>query len=199
MTLTPSASSLLFGLLLGNTLMACSTIGSGASGAESAQSNPPMTFYDLQAQDLQGQTISFSQFRGKKVLLVNTASECGFTPQLAELQKLQDRFPDKLVVVGIPTNDFAGQEPLNNNEIGGFCTRNFGVNFLLLAKGTTRGPSKHPVIAWLTNRSLNGVSSTRVWWNFQKYLVDENGQWVAWYLPTTSPMSSRIIRQIEGR
>ena len=158
-----------------------------------------MTFYDLQAQDLQGQMISFSQFRGKKVLLVNTASQCGFTPQLAELQKLQDRYRDKLVVVGIPTNDFAGQEPLGNTEIGAFCTRNYGVNFLILAKGTTRGSSKHPVMEWLTTRSLNGVSSSRVWWNFQKYLVDEKGQLVTWFLPTTSPMSSRIARQIEGR
>lgn len=179
--------------------MACSTLESRPSGGEPAQPNPAMTFHDLQAQDLQGQTILFSQFRGKKVLVVNTASECGFTPQLAELQQVQDRFRDRLVVVGIPTNDFAGQEPLGNNEIGAFCSRNYGVNFLILAKGTTRGSGQDPVFRWLTSKSLNGVSSSRVWWNFQKYLVDEQGQLIDWYLPTTSPMASRLIRKIEGR
>jgi len=167
-------------------------------GAEK-KSDTPMNFYDLQAEDLQGQIISFSQFRGKKVLLVNTASECGFTPQLAELQKLQDRYQDRLVVVGIPTNDFGGQEPLGNSEIAAFCTRNYGVNFLLLAKGSTRGAGQHQVIRWLTTKSLNGVSSSKVWWNFQKYLVDEQGQLMNWYLPTTSPLASRLLRKIEGR
>lgn len=157
-----------------------------------------MNFYDLHAEDLQGQKISFSQFRGKKVLVVNTASQCGFTPQLAELQKLQDQFGDRLVVVGIPTNDFAGQEPLDNAGIGNFCARNYGVNFVILSKGSTRGKSQHAVFRWLTSRSLNGVSSSRIWWNFQKYLVDENGNLVTWFLPTTSPTATRVKRLIEN-
>jgi glutathione peroxidase len=199
LTFFSKVSSLTFALLLGKSLTACSTLESGTPGGEHAQLNSAMTFYDLQAPDLQGQTIFFSQFRGKKVLVVNTASECGFTSQLAKLQQLQDSYRDRLVVVGIPTNDFAGQEPLNNSEIGAFCSRNYGVNFLILAKGTARGSSIHPVLEWLTTRRLNGVSSSKVWWNFQKYLVDENGRLVTWYLPTTSPMASRVVRQIEGR
>lgn len=180
-------------------LSACSALEPSPPSGKVENPDSLMNFYELQAEDLQGHMIFFSQFRGKKVLLVNTASECGFTPQLSELQQLQDRFTDRLVVVGIPTNDFAGQEPLDNAAIGAFCTRNYGVNFLILAKGTTRGSGKHPVIQWLTTRSLNGVSSSKIWWNFQKYLVDENGHLMTWYLPTTSPMAARVVRQIEGR
>lgn len=156
----------------------------------------PMNFYELQATDLQGKLVRFDQFKGRKVLLVNTASECGFTPQLSQLQTLQERYPQDLVVVGIPTNDFAGQEPLNNTEIGAFCSRNYGVTFLILSKGSTKGPEQHQVFEWLTTRKLNGRSSSRIWWNFQKYLVDEEGRLVDWYLPTTSPLSSRICNRI---
>jgi len=157
----------------------------------------PSSFYDLTAETLDGQILKFSSFRGKKVLLVNTASECGFTPQYEALQAMHKKFGDRLIIVGLPTNDFGGQEPLDNASIGAFCTRNFGVDFLMLQKCATRGPNQHPVFAWLTKQSLNGRSSSRVWWNFQKYLVDENGQLIDFYYPFTKPDSRRIVRHIE--
>lgn len=166
-----------------------------------AQAGSPKTntmdFYKLQALDLYGNSVAFETFRGRKVLLVNTATGCGLAPQLKTLQDLQNRYKGRLVVVGIPTNDFIGQEPLSGARIGEHCQRNFGVEFLLLAKGTLRGKSKDPVLEWLTTQRLNGAFSTRIWWNYQKYLVDEKGRLVDWFLPWTSPLSGRLIHQIE--
>ena len=162
--------------------------------------SPPTTtmdFYQLKALDLEGKTVSFDAFRGRKVLLVNTATGCGLAPQLKDLQNLQNRYKGRLLVVGIPTNDFIGQEPLDGAQIGEHCLRNYGVEFLMLAKGTHRGSNKDPVLEWLTSKQLNGAFSTRIWWNYQKYLVDEKGRLVDWFLPWTSPNSSRLIRQIE--
>lgn len=169
------------------------------SGSQPSDNPKQMStsFYDLRAESLDGQTIDFASFRGKKVLLVNTASACGFTPQYAALQEIHAKYGDKLVVVGLPTNDFGGQEPLNNASIGTFCARNYGVDFLMLQKCSTRGPNQHPVFAWLTQQRLNGRSSSRVWWNFQKYLVDESGQLIDYYFSFTKPDSRRILRHIE--
>lgn len=158
----------------------------------------PISFYDLKAKTLEGQIVDFSSFRGKKVLLVNTASECGFTPQYEALQGLHKKYGHKLVVVGLPTNDFWGQEPLDNASIGTFCARNYGVDFLMLEKCSSRGPNQHPVFAWLTQQQLNGRSSSRVWWNFQKYLVNENGQLIDYYFSFTKPGSRRITRHLEN-
>lgn len=158
----------------------------------------PISFYDLKAKTLEGQIVDFSSFRGKKVLLVNTASECGFTPQYEALQGLHKKYGHKLVVVGLPTNDFLGQEPLDNASIGTFCARNYGVDFLMLEKCSSRGPNQHPVFAWLTQQQLNGRSSSRVWWNFQKYLVNENGQLIDYYFSFTKPGSRRITRHLEN-
>jgi glutathione peroxidase len=102
-----------------------------------------------------------------------------------------------LIIVGLPTNDFGGQEPLDNASIGAFCARNYGVDFLMLQKCSTRNPNQHPVFAWLTRQNLNGTSSSRVWWNFQKYLVDENGQLIDYFFPFTKPDSRRITRHLE--
>jgi len=169
-----------------------------SSAQPSGNSNPMSTsFYDLKAETLEGQPIDFARFRGKKVLLVNTASECGFTPQYEALQNLHKKYGDQLLVVGLPTNDFGGQEPLDNASIGSFCARNYGVDFLMLQKCSTRGPNQHPVFAWLTQQKLNGTSSSRVWWNFQKYLVDENGQLIDYFFSFTKPDSRRITRHLE--
>ncbi|MBU6273544.1 MAG: glutathione peroxidase [Sphingobacteriia bacterium] len=162
--------------------------------------SPPTTtmdFYQLKALDLEGKTISFDAFRGRKVLLVNTATGCGLAPQLKDLQNLQNRYKGRLLVVGIPTNDFIGQEPLDGAQISEHCLRNYGVEFLMLAKGTLRGAKKDPVLEWLTSKQLNGAFSTRIWWNYQKYLVDEKGRLIDWFSPWTSPNASRLIRQIE--
>lgn len=156
------------------------------------------SFHTLKLQTLEGQTVDFSSFKGKKVLVVNTASECGLTPQLEALEKLHQQYGDKLVVIGVPTNDFGGQEPLEGEAIKSFCQRNYGVSFLMLDKGNARGTQKHPLLQWLTERRYNGKRSSRIWWNFQKYLVDENGQLVDHFLPITDPLSRRITRHLEN-
>lgn len=166
-------------------------------------SNQPMSmsikpdFYSLKANTLEGKEVDFSQFKGKKVLVVNTATECGLTPQLEGLQKLHEQYKGELVIVGIPTNDFQGQEPRANDEIGAFCQRNYGVEFIMLEKGTTKGSDKHPVFKWLTEKEYNGKSSSRIWWNFQKYLVDEQGNFVDYFLPITKPESKRITSKLK--
>lgn len=177
-------------------LLLCAVACSG-SKSPSQPTFMPSSFYDLKAETLDGQIVEFSSFRGKKVLLVNTASECGFTPQYEALQAMHKKFGDRLIIVGLPTNDFGGQEPLDNASIGAFCTRNYGVDFLMLQKCSTRGQNQHPVFAWLTQQKLNGRSSSRIWWNFQKYLVDENGQLIDFYYSFTKPNSRRIVRHIE--
>lgn len=154
-------------------------------------------FHSLQARTLEGKIVDFSAFKGKKVLLVNTATACGLTPQLEGLQQLHKQYGDQLVVVGIPTNDFASQEPREGEEIGAFCQRNYGVDFLMLEKSTTKGSNKHPVFKWLTEKKLNGKKSSRIWWNFQKYLVDEKGELVDYFLPITQPDSPKILEQLK--
>lgn len=154
-------------------------------------------FYSLKAKTLEGKTVDFADFKGKKVLLVNTATECGYTPQLKTLEKLHDQYGDQLVVIGIPTNDFAGQEPRNGHEIAAFCERNYGVSFLMLEKGSTKGPEKTAVFKWLTEKEQNGKKSSRIWWNFQKYLVNESGELVDYYFTFTKPDSQKILKQLE--
>jgi glutathione peroxidase len=156
-----------------------------------------LDFYSLKAQTLEGKEVDFSTFKGKKVLVVNTATECGLTPQLEGLQKLHEQYKNQLVIVGIPTNDFKGQEPRNNAEIGAFCERNYGVEFIMLEKGTTKGGDKHPVFKWLTEKAYNGKKDSRIWWNFQKYLVDEKGVFVDYFLPITQPDSKRITSKLK--
>ncbi len=163
-------------------------------------SNQPMSenkdFYQLSLKSIDGKPLSFSEFKGKKVLLVNTASQCGFTPQYADLEKLHQQYGDKLVIVGLPCNDFLSQEPGKESEIAGFCQRNYGVTFKLTEKIRVKGRYKHPVYQWLTSKSLNGKSSSTVVWNFQKYLIDEQGRLIDWFAPTTSPLSEKITRHL---
>lgn len=168
----------------------------GEAGEPKTKTMNITNFYDLKAQGLDGKDIDFSQFKGKKVLLVNTATECGFTPQLEALQKLHAEYKEELVVIGIPTNDFAGQEPRKGEAIEAFCQANYGVDFLMLDKASTKGNDKHPIFKWLTEKELNGKKSSRIWWNFQKYLVDEEGQLVDYFLPTTKPDSPKIVKRI---
>lgn len=183
--------SYLFFLLTAVSCIAQST----TNPATNMSSNPD--FYSLKAQTLEGAEVDFSAFKGKKVLVVNTATECGLTPQLEGLQKLHDQYKGQLVIIGIPTNDFKGQEPRNNKEIGAFCQRNYGVAFIMLEKGTTKGDDKHPVFKWLTEKAYNGKKDSRIWWNFQKYLVDEKGEFVDYFLPITQPGSKRITSKLK--
>jgi len=134
------------------------------------------------------------------VMVVNTASECGFTPQYKQLQELYTTYKDKgLVIVGFPSNDFGGQEPGTEQQIEEFCQLNFGVTFPMMAKVNTKGEAKSPVYQWLTEQSKNGKMDSEVKWNFQKYLIDENGNLVTMLASATDPLSDVVINWVEGR
>ncbi len=162
------------------------------------ESNPNESIYNIKIMQLDEKTaLDLSQYKGKKILFVNTASECGFTPQYEDLQKLQDKYPEKLVVIGSPCNQFGGQEPGNSDQIATFCKKNFGVTFMLTQKLDVKGTNQHPLFQWLTSKSKNGVLDSEVKWNFNKFLVDENGKLVAYFASTTGPMSSDITKLID--
>ena len=154
--------------------------------------NAQESIYDIEINAISGNPIDLKQFRGKHILFVNVASECGFTPQYAGLEELHQQFKENLVVIGLPCNQFGGQEPDTEKEIQQFCTKNFGVSFLLTEKIEVKGEGKHQLYNWLTDKKKNGKSSSSVKWNFQKYVVDEKGEFVNYFYSTTKPMSLKI-------
>ena len=154
-------------------------------------------FHSLSVQLNNGQFYSFQELKGKKVLLVNTASDCGFTPQYSELQKLYQQENEKLAIIGFPANDFKQQEKGSDEQIGQFCKDNFGITFLLVKKSTVvRKPGQHPVFDWLTDREKNGWTSQQPTWNFSKYLIDENGILTHYFDPSASPVGTEIMNAI---
>jgi glutathione peroxidase len=156
------------------------------------------SFYDFTVTDINGKSFSMSSLKGKKVMIVNVASKCGYTPQYEELQKLYDRYKDKnFVIVAFPANNFGNQEPGTNAEIKEFCRVNYGVTFPMMEKISVKGEDQAPIYKWLTQKSENGVIDQEVTWNFQKYLIDENGKLSAVYLPKISPLDEKIIAWIE--
>src|SRR5690554_705705 len=155
------------------------------------------SLYDISINSLTGEPIDLSSFKGKKILIVNTASECGFTGQYEGLQELYNTYKDKLVVIGVPCNQFGGQEPGTATEIQSFCKQNYGVTFLMTEKVDVKGENQHPLYKWLTSKELNGVSSSSVKWNFQKYLIDEKGNLVDYYYSITTPTSSKITKHLK--
>ena len=159
---------------------------------KSKRSVPAQSIYDIHLISIGGEEVDLGDFRGKKMLFVNVASECGYTPQYAELQELHEKYRDRLVVIGLPCNQFGGQEPGSNEEIRTFCMENYGVTFLITEKIKVKGEGQHPLYAWLTNEKINGVDGTSVKWNFQKYLVDENGRFIDVFYSMTSPLSEDI-------
>ena len=146
--------------------------------------------------NLQGDTVHLSKFKGKKILFVNVASKCGFTPQYKELQELHSKYNDKLVIIGFPCNQFGQQESGTSDEIQTFCQKNYGVEFLISEKIDVKGSNQHPIYKWLTNKELNEQKSTSVKWNFQKYLVDENGKWIDYWYSMTKPNSTKITKHL---
>ena len=132
------------------------------------------SLYDIKINSLQGKSIDLLSFKGKKVLFVNVASKCGFTPQYKDLQKLHDEYQDSLIVIGVPCNQFGKQEPGDAKQIQEFCTLNFGVTFLLTEKIDVKGSRQHLLYKWLTSKYLNGKKDSKVKWNFQKYLVTQD-------------------------
>lgn len=154
--------------------------------------------YSLTATDIHGQPFSFAALRGKKVLIVNTASECGNTPQYAQLQELYETYQDKgLVIVGFPSNDFGGQEPGTEAEIETFCQQNYGVTFPMMSKVHTKGAEQHPVYQWLTHKALNGLQDSEVEWNFHKFLIDTEGQLVMSLTAEMSPLDDQVMTWLQ--
>ncbi|MEI8280089.1 MAG: glutathione peroxidase [Bacteroidota bacterium] len=164
-----------------------------------ANNDIPKSIYDFKVESLDGKVIDFSQFKGKKILIVNTASQCGFTPQYEGLEKLYEKYKDRLVIVGFPANNFGSQEPGSNGEIATFCKKNYGVTFPMAAKISVKGEDMAPIFQWLTNEKYNGVKSSSVKWNFQKYLINEKGELVDFYYSITKPDSDKIISAIEKK
>jgi glutathione peroxidase len=157
----------------------------------------PNSIYDFKIKSLDGKhTIDLAEFKGKKILIVNTASECGYTPQYAGLQELSVHFKDKLVVIGFPCNDFGQQEPGTPEQIASFCSKNYGVTFPLTEKVKILGDDKHPIFKWLLEQT--GVELTgEIKWNFEKFLIDENGKLVHRFRHKIEPVSEEIISAIE--
>lgn len=157
------------------------------------------SFYDFTVKTIDGQDYALSQLKGKKVLVVNVASKCGLTPQYKELQELYTRYADKgLVIIGFPANNFKAQEPGTNEEIQEFCTLNYGVTFPMMEKISVKGNDIAPLYKWLTTKAGNGKADAEVTWNFQKFMIGENGEWIGSVAPKTSPFSDVIIQWIEG-
>ena len=150
------------------------------------------SFYDFKLKSIDGKEIDFAQYKGKKVLLVNVASRCGYTPQYKELQELHTKFGDKVVVLGFPANNFGGQEPGKNEEIKGFCEKNYGVTFQLFEKISVKGSDTNPLYQWLSKKDLNGWNDQAPSWNFCKYLVNENGELVKFFGSSVSPTGDEI-------
>ena len=150
------------------------------------------TVYDFKLKTIDGESISLSKYKGKKLLLVNVASECGYTPQYKELQELSEKFKDKLVVIGFPANNFGAQEPGDNSEIKTFCTKNYGVTFPMMAKISVKGNDTDPLYLFLKNKEENGSCSEAPVWNFCKYLIDENGKVLKFFNSKVTPLSSEI-------
>jgi glutathione peroxidase len=158
-----------------------------------------VSLYDISINSLTGKEIDFNEFKGKKILFVNVASECGFTPQYADLQKLYEKYNDKLVVIGLPCNQFGGQEPGDAEQIQSFCSLNYGVEFLITEKIEVKGENQHPLYQWLTKKELNGVNDSSVKWNFQKYLIDEEGKYIDVFYSITKPLSSKITKYLKKK
>jgi len=157
----------------------------------------PDTIYKFKVTALDGGTIDFSSFKGKKILVVNTASKCGFTPQYAQLEELYKKYSDELVIVGFPANNFGAQEPGSNEDIKSFCTKNYGVTFPMAAKVSVKGDDIAPIYKWLTQKSENGVMDADIKWNFTKFLLDENGVLVAKFDSKVTPLSDEILTYLK--
>lgn len=169
---------------------------------KSADKNKVMAkenIYQFKVKDLEGNDFDFASLRGKKILVVNTASKCGLTPQYKDLQAIYDQYKDKnFVIVGFPANNFASQEPGTNEEIGAFCQKNYGVTFPMMEKISVKGDDMNEVYKFLTQKSKNGLQDSEVEWNFQKYLINEQGELVKVVSPKTLPTDPEIVNWLKA-
>jgi glutathione peroxidase len=164
-----------------------------------AQNSPKKSFYDFTVTTIDGKEFSLLQLKGKKVLVVNTASKCGFTPQYEDLEKLYQTYGgDKFTIIGFPANNFLSQEPGTNEEIRQFCTDKYSVTFPMMSKISVKGNDMAPLYLWLTKKDENGVMDAAVKWNFQKFMIDESGNLVDMAPPSESPMSDKIVNWIKN-
>lgn len=154
------------------------------------------SIYDFKVEGLNGDTIDFAAFKGKKILIVNTASKCAFTPQYEGLEQLYEKYKDKLVIIGFPANNFFSQEPGSNETIAAFCKKNYGVTFPMAAKISVKGKNTAAIYRWLCNKEENGVLNAKITWNFNKFLLDENGKLVEHFTSKVKPMSEEIVRKL---
>lgn len=157
------------------------------------------SFYDFKVKTLEGKDFDFASLRGKKVMVVNTASKCGYTPQYEDLQTLYEQFGQKLVIIGFPANNFMNQEPGTAEEIRQFCTDKYDVTFPMMEKISVKGDDMHPLYKWLTSKEKNGVMDSAVKWNFQKYLIDENGKLVDVLYSKEKPGSEKVITWLSSK
>ena len=163
------------------------------------KSYPKGSIHSFVVKNLQGKDFDFSYLKGKKILVVNTASKCGLTPQYEKLEALYKKYESKnFVIIGFPANNFMGQEPGSNENIAAFCQKNYGVSFPMMSKISVKGKDMHPIYQFLTQKAKNGLEDNQVQWNFQKYLLDEEGFLVKVISPQTSPMDASIVDWIKG-
>lgn len=161
-------------------------------------SNAQTSIYDFTVKDIDGNEFALKQLEGKKVMIVNVASKCGFTPQYEQLEKIYETYKDKnFIIIGFPANNFKKQEPGSNEEIKEFCSLTYGVSFPMMSKISVKGDDIHPLYKWLTTKDLNGTSDSTVKWNFQKYLIGEDGKIDEVINPWVEPDSKKIIKWIE--
>ena len=156
-------------------------------------------FYDFKVKTLEGKDFDFASLKGKKVMVVNTASKCGYTPQYKDLEEIYEKNQGNLVIIGFPANNFLNQEPGSATEIRAFCTANYGVTFPMMEKISVKGDDMAPIYKWLTSKSQNGVMDSSVKWNFQKYLIDENGKLIDVIYSSEKPTSDKVTAWINSK
>lgn len=188
----------LFGV---SALLMCNPVSAQTKSSAKSTSQKIMktSIHQFKVETLSGETFDFSKLAGKKILVVNTASECGLTPQYKDLEALYAKYKDRLVIVGFPANNFGAQEPGTNQEIGAFCQKNYGVTFPMMAKISVKGNDMNEVYRFLTQKSQNGLQDSEVEWNFQKYLLNENGQLEKVIKPQVLPTDASVVSWIEGK
>lgn len=167
-----------------------------AARPESGLQEPTASIYDFKMASITGDEIDFNKYKGKKLLIVNTASECGFTPQYEDLQKLQELHGDKILILGFPANNFGGQEPGSDIEIAAFCKENYEVSFQMFSKISVKGDDMAPLYQWLTDKSKNGWNEEAPNWNFCKYYINEKGELMKFYASAIKPMSEELLKDI---
>lgn len=161
--------------------------------------NIPQMIYEFKVTQLNGKPLDMAQYKGKKILIVNTASKCGYTPQYKELEALYQKYKDRMVIIGFPANDFGAQEPGSNEEIAQFCSSTYNVTFPMSQKISVKGDDMAPIYQWLTNMQYNRFKNSEVKWNFQKYLINEKGELVGVFESKVTPLSKELIVAIEQK